>query len=81
MAGNHFTPASLFRQVKAYAAFSPTKGSWLVALESYGGGWETFCRSAENMRLAPNSTAAAVSSQSRFVRTRAAVVVWTHAVW
>ena len=33
MAGNNFTPASLFRQVKAYAAFSPTKGSWLVALK------------------------------------------------
>ena len=33
MAGSHFTPAGLFRQVKAYAAFSPTKGSWLVALK------------------------------------------------
>ena len=33
VAGNHFAPVSLFKQVKTYhAAFSPPKGSWLTAL-------------------------------------------------
>jgi hypothetical protein len=80
MAGNHFTSASLFRQVKAYAACSPSK----LRFVAYGTEQATAAAgrpAAENTRLASNSTATAVSSKSRFVRTRAAVVVWTHAAW
>ena len=32
MAGHHFTPRSLFKQVEHFRSFSPTKGSYMVVL-------------------------------------------------
>ena len=33
MVANNYTPVNLHRQIRAFSAFSPTKGSWSAAFQ------------------------------------------------